>query len=78
MVDSRGKKYQKSGLTEENIDDLHTKLLIILNGEKPFINPNITLNELAEFLNVHSNYLSKLINSKEIRTSIALSSSIGK
>lgn len=64
-VDSQDKKYQKSGLTKENIDDIHTRLLIILNEEKPFINPNLTLNELAEFLKVHPNYLSQVINSKE-------------
>lgn len=59
------KKYQKSSLTEENIDDIHARLINLLNREKPFINPNLTLNELATMLNAHPNYLSQVINSKE-------------
>ncbi|MFP7655695.1 helix-turn-helix domain-containing protein [Chryseobacterium proteolyticum] len=59
------KKYQKSGLTQENIDDIHCRLLEVLNEEKPFVNPNLTLNELSQLLKVHPNYLSQVINSKE-------------
>lgn len=59
------KKYQKSTLTEESIDDIHSRLMFLLNEEKPFVNPNITLNELAAMLDVHPNYLSQVINSKE-------------
>ncbi|MBK1897541.1 helix-turn-helix domain-containing protein [Chryseobacterium paridis] len=59
------KKYQKSGLTDGSIEDIHRRLLTVLNEEKPFINPNLTLNELAELLTVHPNYLSQVINSKE-------------
>lgn len=64
-VDLAEKKYQKSTLTEESIDDIHSRLLLLLNDEKPFVNPNITLNELAAMLDVHPNYLSQVINSKE-------------
>lgn len=62
---SVGKKYQKSTLTAENIDDIHSRLIYLLRDEKPFVNPNITLNELAAMLDVHPNYLSQVINSKE-------------
>ncbi|ASK30182.1 AraC family transcriptional regulator [Chryseobacterium sp. T16E-39] len=65
IVDSEDKKYQKSGLTEQSIEDIHRRLIIVLNEEKPFINPNLTLNELAELLKVHPNYLSQVINSRE-------------
>ncbi|AYZ13244.1 AraC family transcriptional regulator [Chryseobacterium arthrosphaerae] len=59
------KKYQKSKLTEENLDEIHDRLKRLLAAEKPFINPNLTLNELAAMLEVHPNYLSQVINSKE-------------
>ncbi|NIF04471.1 AraC family transcriptional regulator [Chryseobacterium sp. Tr-659] len=59
------KKYQKSGLTKENIENIHARLQKILKEEKPFINPNLTLNELAAMLDVHPNNLSQVINSKE-------------
>lgn len=59
------KKYQKSKLTEENADEIHIRLTNLLAAEKPFINPNLTLNELAAMLGVHPNYLSQVINSKE-------------
>ncbi|KMQ65392.1 hypothetical protein ACM46_05690 [Chryseobacterium angstadtii] len=59
------KKYQKSTLSEENIDDIHSRLMQLLSEDKPFINPNLTLNELAAKLDIHPNYLSQVINSKE-------------
>ena len=59
------KKYRKSGLTDENTEEIHTRLMNLLHEEKPFINPNLTLNELAGMLNVHPNSLSQVINSKE-------------
>ncbi|PIF46865.1 AraC-like DNA-binding protein [Chryseobacterium sp. 52] len=59
------KKYQKSTLSVENIDDIHSRLMRLLDENKPFINPNLTLNELAAMLDVHPNSLSQVINSKE-------------
>ncbi|REC49455.1 helix-turn-helix domain-containing protein [Chryseobacterium pennipullorum] len=62
---SSDRKYQKSSLTQKNIDDIHDRLTSLLLNEKPFVNPNLTLNELAAMLDVHPNYLSQVINSKE-------------
>lgn len=59
------KKYQKSKLTENSINEIHDRLIRLLSDEKPFINPNLTLNELAAMLAIHPNYLSQVINSKE-------------
>ncbi|MCW2472645.1 helix-turn-helix domain-containing protein [Elizabethkingia anophelis] len=65
ILDINDKKYQKSGLTEDNIEDIHSRLTRLLDTEKPFVNPNLTLNELAKMLDVHANSLSQVINSKE-------------
>jgi len=59
------KKYKNSGLTDSNIDAIHSRLIQLLDEEKPYVNPNLTLNELAKMLHVHPNYLSQVINSKE-------------
>lgn len=59
------KKYKNSGLTDSDIDAIHSRLIALLDEEKLFVNPNLTLNELAKMLHVHPNYLSQVINSKE-------------
>lgn len=59
------KKYKNSGLTDSTIDAIHSRLIQLLDEEKPYVNPNLTLNELAKMLHVHPNYLSQVINSKE-------------
>lgn len=64
-IDEAEKKYKNSGLTANDIDAIHSKLIQLLEEEKPFVNPNLTLNELAKMLEIHPNYLSQVINSKE-------------
>lgn len=58
-------KYQKSTLTEQEASSIHNRLMHLMAEQKPFINPDLTLNELAGILEVHPNYLSQVINSKE-------------
>ncbi|MBC8645361.1 helix-turn-helix transcriptional regulator [Flavobacterium lindanitolerans] len=64
-IDEAEKKYKNSGLTANDIDAIHSKLIQLLEEDKPFVNPNLTLNELAKMLEIHPNYLSQVINSKE-------------
>lgn len=61
-------KYQKSTLSEEDIAEIHEKLQRLMAEQKPFKNPDLTLDELARSLDVHPNYLSQVINSKEKKT----------
>jgi AraC-like DNA-binding protein len=61
-------KYQKSTLSEEDISEIHEKLQHFMAEQKPFKNPDLTLDELAKSLDVHPNYLSQVINSKENKT----------
>ena len=58
-------KYQKSTLSEQDASLIHERLMHLMAEQKPFINPDLTLNELAGILEVHPNYLSQVINSKE-------------
>ena len=59
------KKYAKSGLTEEAAAQLYTQLRDLMDREKIFTEPELTLVMLAAKLSVHPNYLSQVINEKE-------------
>jgi AraC-like DNA-binding protein len=62
---SDSSKYQKSTLSEQDASLIHERLMYLMAEQKPHINPDLTLNELAGILEVHPNHLSQVINSKE-------------
>lgn len=62
---SRPKKYQYSNLSDEESLQIHNLLLKILESEKPFLNPELTLAELAKLIPTHPNKLSEVINKYE-------------
>lgn len=59
------KKYAKSGLNEDTAKDLHLRLKQLMSIEKLFVEPELTLTDLATRLEVHPNYLSQVINEIE-------------
>ena len=58
-------KYKKSGLTDKTINELHNKLIALMNSDKPYLDPKVKLSGLADRLNVSPNQLSQVINQKE-------------
>ncbi len=58
-------KYAKSSLDDVTAKTLHTKLLALLQTEKIYKNPELTLTELAQLLQTSPNHLSQVINSIE-------------
>ncbi|WP_281231507.1 helix-turn-helix domain-containing protein [Flavobacterium gelatinilyticum] len=58
-------KYEKSALTADELLFLHQKLNQIMMDEKLYKNPDLTLADLSQKLNVHPNVLSQVINSAE-------------
>jgi len=58
-------KYSKSGLLEEAAQDIHKKLIDIMQKEKVFKNPELTLSDLSQKLGVNANTLSQVVNSLE-------------
>jgi AraC-like DNA-binding protein len=48
--------------------DLHRNLLQLMEKEKPFLNPELAIAELAALLETHPNTLSQVINSLEAKT----------
>lgn len=59
------RKYAKSGLNEDTTKDLHQRLAVLMQKEKLFIEPELTLTDLATQLAIHPNYLSQVINEIE-------------
>ncbi|MGM0531103.1 MAG: helix-turn-helix domain-containing protein [Bacteroidota bacterium] len=58
-------KYRKSGLREEALQAGHNKLLNFMAVQKPFLDPKLTLSELANNLEMSANQLSQIINQQE-------------
>lgn len=59
------KKYQKSGLTLEMAENLHSRLTTLMHAEKVYTESELLLSELAHRLDTLPNYLSQVINEKE-------------
>ncbi len=54
--------YKKSGLKNNEAELLHQKLLNTMMEKKPYLDPKLTLNKLADEIGVTTNYLSQIIN----------------
>ena len=58
------KRYSRSGLGDEEAGQILDKLYALMEQEKAYINPSLTLSELAGSLGVNPNNLSQAINEK--------------
>jgi AraC-like DNA-binding protein len=61
-------RYLKSTLSPEAQQSIHQKLTQAMDEQKLFLNPELTITELANTLAVHPNHLSQVINSLESKT----------
>jgi len=64
-VGKEKRKYQKSGLGADDSDRLHRLLTQTMSNEKLCRQSELSLRDLAERLNVPTNYLSQVINERE-------------
>ncbi len=58
-------KYLKSTLSPEKQSDIHRKLTKAMDEQQLFLNPELTIAQLAEALAVHPSHLSQVINTME-------------
>lgn len=58
-------KYEKSSLNTTELNSIHQNLIRLMATEKLYKNPDLTLAELSQKLNIHPNVLSQVINSVE-------------
>jgi AraC-like DNA-binding protein len=56
------KKYKNSGLKDDVLRNYYEKLIILMEEEKPYLQPKLNLSELAEQLEISGNQLSQIIN----------------
>ena len=54
--------YQKSGLKASDVEALYQKLLLLMEQEKPYLEPKISLSQLADKMEITPNNLSQVIN----------------
>jgi AraC-like DNA-binding protein len=64
FVPETAKKYASSGLKDSEALLLSEKLRRFMETEKPYLNPNLTLPQLASMIQTPSHYLSQVINEK--------------
>jgi AraC-like DNA-binding protein len=62
------RKYASSGVTGEMSKEIHKLLTEIMNTERLYTEPDLSLSMLADKIQVHPNYLSQVINEKEGKT----------
>lgn len=55
-------KYLGSNLTAGQVEEYKKQLLALLNTEKPFLNPQVSITDLSEKLSVSTKHLSQVIN----------------
>ncbi|MEQ8472986.1 MAG: helix-turn-helix domain-containing protein [Marinoscillum sp.] len=58
-------RYDKSGLGESAANALHKELLQYMDEEKPFLESDLKMSDLAEALSFSSNHISQVINERE-------------
>ena len=56
--------YQKSGLTDTEAQSYLKKLVQIIETDKPYLNSDLTLRELAEKLSISTHNLSEILNTR--------------
>lgn len=59
------RKYARSGLTQETATSLHNRLTELMTQETLYTEPELSLSDLANRLDVPPNYLSQVINERE-------------
>lgn len=58
-------KYEKSKISTDEVNVTYQKLSVVMQTEKIYTDPELTLPNLAQRINVHPNTLSQIINSVE-------------
>ena len=64
LISDNKPRYTKSGLKEDQADEIKQQLEKMIVERKLFLDESISLPKLAELLNIHPNYLSQIINER--------------
>lgn len=55
-------QYKKSLVSQEHVEQYRNELKKLMSAERPYLNPHLTLAELAELLGIGANQLSQILN----------------
>lgn len=58
-------EYKNSSLKKDDATKIHDELLELMKEDKPYLNPKLTISELAQDLSTSTNHLSQVINQYE-------------
>ena len=64
QIKDKPASYKKSGLSEDIASESVNKLNALMKNEKPFLNSELTLSDLAAKINLSTHNLSEIINTK--------------
>lgn len=56
------RKYQKSGLNEDKVQEVRYSLEVLMNEQQPYMKTDLTIKEVASLISVHTHELSRVIN----------------
>ncbi|MDM8001400.1 MAG: helix-turn-helix transcriptional regulator [Bacteroidota bacterium] len=62
--ESNGGRYAKSGLRDDQADEYLTRLLRFMDDEKPFLNGDLTISDLARKTGIPKHYITEVLNEK--------------
>ena len=62
MFHAENRKYKKTLFSKEELDHYVQQLQLLMSNEKPFLDQDLTLRGLAEYLELPPNYVSQLLN----------------
>jgi AraC-like DNA-binding protein len=62
IVHRRAKKYSNSGLSKEAITAIQVVLQEIMSKQRPYLNPELTINDLAALAKCNRHHLSQVLN----------------
>lgn len=60
--ESNGKKYLRSGLKEKDIDKIRQTILEYMEKEKPYLNRELTISDMASDLGISRHFITEVIN----------------
>jgi len=57
-------RYEKSGLTEKDAETYMNRLDKYMNEEKPYLNPELTIKDISDHLNISRHHITQVLNEK--------------
>jgi len=62
--DTEKTKYRRSGLTDEQANDYLSRLQDYMQSARPFLDPELTIKDIADHLHISRHYITQIINEK--------------